>query len=150
MSITTGPCAPPAAPDGQSWWPDLALAPEPVLPPDPETGWVPARPVEPAGWWTEDVTVYDLIDPADRADLDRLTRTDWPDALNPADPAGLAAVVARVADGAAVTGAPVGLVAAVSALAGVGVVNRPGSGGGFDPSGGSSHGSSEEVPGRGP
>jgi hypothetical protein len=29
-------------------------------------------------------------------------------------------------------------------------LSRPGSGGGFDPSGGSSHGSPEEVPGRGP
>ena len=136
------------APTAAPWWPDLVLAPEPVLPPDPDADLVPVLHSEPDAW--DEVTVYDLVDEADRADLDRLVRLDEIAALaeaaardqtarldrreqlhrqhatpaprgqhpvaGPSDPA---FAVARVADGADDAGEQLGLVEAVTALAGI-------------------------------
>jgi hypothetical protein len=90
-----------------------------VLPPDPDAGAVPVLgdgPVEPDQW--DALSVFDLIDPADRADLDRLSRLDWPEHLHDddgavRDPAAVASVVARVADGVDAAGVPVDLTDAV-------------------------------------
>ena len=95
------------------WWPDLALAPEPVLPPDPDADLLPSLRAEPDEWG--ELNVYDLVDDVDRADLDRLTRLDEVSGGH-ADPG---AVAARVADGADADGEPLGLVDAVIQLAGI-------------------------------
>jgi hypothetical protein len=67
--------------------PDAILPPlpafwsaEPVLPPDPDAGAVQVWPAEPAdvgepGAWA-DLNEFDLVDPSDRAELDRLTCLD--------------------------------------------------------------------------
>ena len=126
-----------------TWWPDLAFAAEPVLPPDPDADLEPVLRAEPDEW--DALTVYDLIDDDDRADLDRLIRRDEVDdataarlweagtvagpsrptqpaaglvgpAVPIAGPAGPSDAVARVADGADPDGAPIGLVEAVTVL----------------------------------
>ncbi|HYJ54401.1 MAG TPA: DUF222 domain-containing protein [Mycobacterium sp.] len=149
--MTTGTAALTAPADtGRAWFPDLALAlaAEPVLPLDPDAGWLPVLPEDLDELDDSDgvdvLTVYDLVDSADRADLERLTRLDWADALEGAagetsladpvgsagssggleltdesDPAGLARLVARVADGADPDGAPIRLVDAVAVLSAV-------------------------------
>jgi hypothetical protein len=95
------------------WWPDLALAPDPVLPPDPDADLVPVPRAEPDEG--DALTVYDFVDDADRADLDRLVRLEEIAALaRPGDPAG---AVAGVAAGADADGQPIGLVEAVTVLA---------------------------------
>ena len=52
------------------WWPDLALAPEPLLPPDPDPDLAAVHRDEPDEWG--ELSVDDPVDDADRADLDRL------------------------------------------------------------------------------
>ena len=99
MTVLTASATVPAE---SPWWPELALAPAPVLPPDPDADLLPVRD-EPDEW--AELSVYDLIDDADRAEGKVC-----------ADPA---VIVARVAEGADVHGEPVGLVAAVTVLAGI-------------------------------
>ena len=56
----------PAADADAPWWPDVALAPEPVLPPDPDADVVPVLRPEPDEW--SELSVYDLVDDVARAD----------------------------------------------------------------------------------
>jgi len=88
-----------------AWWPpDLALAPEPVLPPDPCPDWLPVLRDEPADLW----------DHWAEPDI-----TDGPDDLAGPDHLGVAREVAEVADGADADGEQIGLVAAVQLLSAV-------------------------------
>jgi len=88
-----------------AWWPPaLALAPEPVMPPDPCPDWLPVLRDEPADLW----------DHWAEPDI-----TDGPDDLAGPDHLGVAREVAEVADGADADGEQIGLVAAVQLLSAV-------------------------------
>ena len=71
MTVLTGSATVPAE---SPWWPDLELAPEPEVPPDPDADLLPVVRDEPDEWGG--LSVYDLVDDVDRADLDRLLRLD--------------------------------------------------------------------------